>query len=791
MTATRGSLFWKYGVYFVALVGTALLASGGMSVYFTYHETKSALLELQREKALAAAGRIQQYVQEIEHQLGWMRFPQAETQSLEQRRIDYLKLQRQVPAITDVSHVDAKGHERLRVSRLGMDVADPNADLSREPKIAEARAGKTYFSPVYFRKDTEPYMTISTAVSGSDGGVTVAEVNLKFIWDVISRIKIGQRGIAYAVDQRGQLIAHPDISLVLQKSDFSKLEQVKAAREPSADSAQAVATAQGYRGGEVLTAFATIPELGWTVFVEQPIADAFAPLYASLRRTGLMLLAGLILAIAVSLALARRMVTPIRALREGAAQIGAGNLDQRIEVHSGDELEALAGQFNSMAAQLRESYAGLEHKVDERTRDLTETLEQQTATSEVLKIISRSTFDLEPVLQTLIENAAKLCDADSALIFRTDNEGNYRPVVHYHYESKPELFARLQNSPIRADRGSSTGRAILERRTVHIIDVLADPEYRMDLSSAGGYRTTLAVPMLREGDLIGVITLTHSGEPKPFTDKQIELVTTFADQAVIAIENIRLFHEIQDKNRQLEVANKHKSEFLANMSHELRTPLNAIIGFSEVLLERMFGEMNEKQEEYLKDIHSSGQHLLSLINDILDLSKVEAGRMELNLADFDLPTAIGNSLILIRERALRHGISLTSEIDSTLGAIRADERKFKQVMLNLLSNAVKFTPEGGTITVRARKAGDTVEVAVIDTGVGIAAADHHLVFEEFKQVGSDYTRKAEGTGLGLPLARRFVELHGGAMRLESEPGKGSTFSFTLPLKPAEQAEAAA
>ena len=279
---------------------------------------------------------------------------------------------------------------------------------------------------------------------------------------------------------------------------------------------------------------------------------------------------------------------------------------------------------------------------------------------------------------------------------------------------------------------------------------------------------------------MGAITVLRA-ETGLFTDKQVALLETFANQAVIAIENVRLFREIQDKSYQLEIANKHKSEFLANMSHELRTPLNAIIGFSEVMLERMFGDVNEKQEEYLKDIHSSGQHLLSLINDILDLSKVEAGRMELNLDDFDLPAAIGNSLTLIRERALRHGIVLASEIDPALGTIRADERKFKQVMLNLLSNAVKFTPEKGKITVRARPAGGMVEVAITDTGVGIAPEDLDAVFEEFKQVGTDYTRKAEGTGLGLPLAKRFVELHGGAMRLASEPGKGSTFSFTLPL----------
>jgi signal transduction histidine kinase len=243
---------------------------------------------------------------------------------------------------------------------------------------------------------------------------------------------------------------------------------------------------------------------------------------------------------------------------------------------------------------------------------------------------------------------------------------------------------------------------------------------------------------------------------------------------------VRLFREIQDKSRQLETANKHKSEFLANMSHELRTPLNAIIGFSEVLLERLFGELNDKQDDYLKDIHSSGRHLLSLINDILDLSKVEAGRMELEPSTFDLPTAIANAMTLIRERAQRHGIALGLDADPQLGEIVADERKLKQILLNLLSNAVKFTPDGGRIDVSARRDADNIVIAVHDTGIGIAAGDQQAVFEEFRQVGHDYTNKQEGTGLGLALTRKFVELHGGRIWLDSEPGTGSTFTFTIP-----------
>ena len=286
--------------------------------------------------------------------------------------------------------------------------------------------------------------------------------------------------------------------------------------------------------------------------------------------------------------------------------------------------------------------------------------------------------------------------------------------------------------------------------------------------------------MVREGQLIGCLGVTRN-QPGDFPADTIDLLRTFATQSALAIQNARLFQEIADKSRQLEAASQHKSEFLANMSHELRTPLNAIIGFSEVLAQGMFGEVNDKQSEYLHDILESGRHLLSLINDILDLSKIEAGRMELELAEFDLPQAIQNALTLVRERALRHGIALHHVIDDRVGDIRADERKVKQVLLNLLSNAIKFTPEGGRIEVRAAPADGTVEVSVTDTGVGIAPEDQETVFEEFRQVGTA-DKKADGTGLGLALSRKFIELHGGRIWVTSQVGVGSTFTFTLLMR---------
>lgn len=281
--------------------------------------------------------------------------------------------------------------------------------------------------------------------------------------------------------------------------------------------------------------------------------------------------------------------------------------------------------------------------------------------------------------------------------------------------------------------------------------------------------------------MLGVLELIRT-EPKPFSPDEIGLLETFADQASIAIDSVRMFNEIQEKSAQLAAASKHKSEFLANMSHELRTPLNAIIGFSEVLLEGMFGALGDKQREYVQDIHGSGQHQLALINDILDLSKVEAGRMDLNVSRFDIGEVVKHAVTLVKERAAVHAISLSVDVPATAMSVQGDERKVKQVLVNLLSNAVKFTPDGGWIGVTAAVVGDQARVAVRDTGIGISVGDKDRVFEEFQQVGQGPSRAREGTGLGLALSRRFVELHGGRLWLESEIGKGSTFTFEIPLR---------
>ncbi|HKE42465.1 MAG TPA: GAF domain-containing protein [Casimicrobiaceae bacterium] len=1292
----RGRLFRKYLLLILTLVTGTLLASGAISIYFAYQENKAAVASLQHEKALAAASRIEQYIRQIEQQLAYAALPQLDASDVELRRIEFLKLLRQAPEVTDISQLDATGREQIAVSRLGMDNVPPpgmGKDRSQEPAFLNARRGQTWFGPVYFRKETEPYMTMSLRSGGDKGPVTVAEVNLKFVWDVVSRIKIGEKGKAYVVDNHGLLVADPDIGLVLRKTDLSHLLHVAAAVGAQRPSDPTMVSAD-LAGTDVLTSVAPIDSLHWNVFVEQPVSEVYEKLNASILRTGLLLLAGMAISALAALVLARGMVRPIRTLSDGAQRIGAGELDQKIDIHTGDELETLADRFNNMTSQLRESYAGLERKVEERTSELKNSLEQQTAISEILRVISSSPTDVQPVLDAVAERAAHLCNAPYARVLLIDGDF-LRPVTDYSVDGTPlsqppgpipfkrsvitgraaldretihhadvvplidteypdsrdaivslgaraalavplireggayggiflfrreprlftfdqvalvETFARqaaiaidnvrlfnetregleqqtaisevlrvISSSPgdvkpmlnavaeralrlcdaaestivlvegdalrfaaaagstetLKEDetlpltRGSITGRAVidravvhmadletaseeefpvgrelqrrighhaalsvplmredraigafalwrmevrrftdkqialvktfadqaaiaienvrlfnetkegleqqtaiaeilrvisssptdvqptldaiaeraarlcdaasasmfltdgnmlrhlasqgpdaepvkhiepfpitsesisghalLERKTMHIPDLLAESSQyskSREIAQQYGHRTVVVVPLFREGKPFGTILLRRrdvrpfsdreiallqtfgdqaaialenvrlfnetkealeqqraSGEvlaaisssiadttpvfdrildrcerlfvgrlvqinlvgddgqvhlaayhgpfkgkiepifpfpldqdsatgqailnraarhfpdvdgaadvPSrakqgwnvmgvksaivapmlwegrgigsilvgrdyvgPFSEKEVALLKTFADQAVIAIQNARLFREIQEKSQQLEVANKHKSEFLANMSHELRTPLNAIIGFSEVLMERLFGEVNEKQADYLQDIHSSGIHLLTLINDILDLSKVEAGRMELEPSTFEISSAVSNAMTLVRERAQRHGIVLGQQVDARLGDIVADERKFKQILLNLLSNAVKFTPDGGRIDVLARREDSNAVIAVQDTGIGIALEDQAEVFEEFRQVGRDYTKKHEGTGLGLALTKKFVELHGGKIWLQSEPGKGSIFTFTIPL----------
>jgi len=626
----QGRLFRKYVVVFAGLVSGALLASGLIEIYFSYQDHKAALTAVQREKALAAALRIEQFIREIERQVGLAGQPQIGAgMASEERRLEYLRLFRQAPPVTEVSWLDGSGRELLKVSRLALDVVGSEADFSTDPKFHTAKPGKTYFGPVYFRRESEPYMTIAVRGKGKEAGVTVAEVNLKFIWDVVSQIKVGKAGHAYVVDGRGQLIAHPDISLVLQKLDLSSLAHIEAARsrfDPTRKERDDATIARDREGRQVLTASAPITPLGWLVFVDLPLGEAFAPLYASIYRTALLILLGIGLSVLASLFLARRMVTPIRAIQAGAARIGMGALDQRIDVRTGDELETLSDEFNKMAAQLQESYTGLERKVADRTEEL--------ATA----------------------------------------------------------------------------------------------------------------------------------------------------------------------NERLDETSRHKSQFLANMSHELRTPLNGILGLTEMILDKIYGEVPERIRSALEDVQVSGRHLLGLINDVLDLSKIEAGQMTLSLHEYSMQEIVQAVSTAIQPLAATKNLTLKVTMPPDLPPGKGDQRRISQVLMNLVGNAIKFAG-AGEVRVEARIADGSFLVSVSDTGPGIAPADQKRIFEEFQQVeppgqtrgpspGVDgaNSRSKGGTGLGLAIAKRIIEMHGGRIWVESKLGMGSTFTFTLPLRVERQPE---
>ena len=418
--AHRGKLFRKYLLLVLSLVSAALLVSGGISVYFSYRETSNALASLQQEKAVGAAARIEQYLRQLTQQLQYAALPQLDAGDLELRRIEFLKLLRQAPEVTDIALIDAQGREVIAESRLGMSVVGSGRDRSAEPAFTQPRRGQPWYGPVYFRKETEPYMTVAIRSGGEKSAVTVAELNLKFIWDVVSRIKIGDKGKAYVVDRNGFLVADPDIGLVLRKTSLAALEHVQAASAPDGGSAAPAMLSHDLSGARVLAAVAPIELLDWKVFVEQPESEVFARLNASILWIGALLLAGLAVSALAAGALARSMVRPIRTLDDGARRIGAGDLEQQIVVRTGDELEGLADQFNRMSAQLRESYAGLERKVQERTAEVREALEYQTAISDVLRVISSSTTDVGPVFEAIMESAIRLFGAPIAAVFRYD-----------------------------------------------------------------------------------------------------------------------------------------------------------------------------------------------------------------------------------------------------------------------------------------------------------------------------------------------------------------------------------
>jgi len=497
------------------VVGATLLSGGIFEVFKHYREHRASLIRVQHEQAKAAAAKISQFIEEIEGQLGWTTQLPWSASAPESRRFDALRLLRQVPAITELVMVDSGGKERLRVSRLTMDVVDSGNDLSQDPKFTEAVAHKVYFGPVYFRRESEPYMTVALSGTRKDAGVSIAEVNLKLIWDVVSQVKAGEHGHAYVVSARGRLIAHPDMSLVLRNTDMSKLVQVRAAQADTDMMSDAFDGAQDILGQEVLTAFAPIRPLRWTMFVERPAEEAYAALYAALQRLAVVLAAALIFTMLVGMLLTRRVLGPIEALRAGAEQIG-DDLAELVSMGSDGEREAATPG----GAVRREIGA-----------------------AEVIDIIDRSAFGLQAALDSLVQSAARLCSADSALI---DQKAGDQLEQLASFGFAEDFAVWRKNRPIIPDRGSIVGRALLEARLVQVLDVRADREFgELEAQERGGFRTVLAVPLMCDGAPSGVLVLTRM-HPELFGETQTELVATFANLAAILIANARLLGTLRE-----------------------------------------------------------------------------------------------------------------------------------------------------------------------------------------------------------------------------------------------------
>jgi signal transduction histidine kinase len=784
-----GRLLRRTFVIALLLVSGGLLTSGAVELVFRYRESVESIGALQREMAQGAAFKIQQFVQDIEKTM------RATTQTREIALagltdaywFELIKLLKVAPAITEAVALNPNGREQFKVSRVRMLLSDDLRDRSSDEAFLRAREGKSYFGRVYFVRESEPYMTIAIPIerfAGDMAGSLIAEVNLKYIWEVVSRIKVGRAGYAYVVSDKGDLIAHPDISLVLQKRPVRELGQVKAAL--AGWSGLSVAQ-PNLAGQKVLAAYAPIPDLGWAVLVERPVDEAYAPLYASILRTSVLLLIGLGMAILASLLIGRRVVRPVAILRQGAARIGAGDLDHRLEIKTGDELQALAEEFNHMAAQLRESYAGLELKVEERTRELARSVEELKALGEVSQAVS-STLDLQTVLTTIVTHAVQLSGANGGVIYEYDEVAQMFHLRATH-GVKEEIIEVLRGARIRLGEGAM-GKAAAIHAPVQVPDMVDEqgsvlPRVQPILARSG-YRSLLAVPLLLEQQTFGGLVV-YRPESGSFSPEVVDLLQTFATQSVLAIQNARLFRELEEKGHQLEIASKHKSQFLANMSHELRTPLNAILGYTELILDQIYGEVPEKIRDVLDRVQQSGRHLLGLINDVLDISKMEAGQLVLSLNDYSMAEVVQTVFSAVEALAAEKQLALKVTLPPHLPLGKGDERRIAQVLLNLVANAIKFT-EAGEVQVQVAAGDGMFTVAVADTGPGISDEDQQKIFEEFQQADSSATRQKGGTGLGLSIAKRIVDMHGGRIWVESRLGAGSTFRFTLPVRAEQQRE---
>ncbi|MFQ5790942.1 MAG: ATP-binding protein, partial [Acidobacteriota bacterium] len=761
-----GRLLRRTFVIALLLVSGGLITSGLVELFFRYRESVESIGTLQREMAQAAAFKIQQFIQEIEKTMG------AATQTkeivaaglTEDYRFELIKLLKVVPAVSEAAALDAKGREQIKVSRVRTILPEDLRDRSSDEAFVKVRGGKSFFSPVYFVRDSEPYMTIAVPIErlGEElVGVLVAEVNLKYIWEVVSRIKVGQAGYAYVVSREGDLVAHPDISLVLQKRNLGHLSQVKAAL---ADVPGPLAAQPNLAGQKVFPAYAPIPDLGWAVLVERPAAEAYAPLYASILRSSVLLLLGFGMAVLASLLIGRRVVRPVEVLRQGAARIGAGALDHRIDVRTGDELEVLAESFNRMTAQLRESYASLERKVVE-TRSLYE-IGQEIAAQ----------IALEPTLHLIVERARDLSRAEVSLL-ALRQEGSDTFAMQASSGTITEAIAGVRFRP-----GEGLGgRVVVTGMPILVGDYREEfPDSpSVEIAQEAGFRSGVAVPLKVRDVAIGVLYV-HSRAAHKFREEDQQLLSALADQAAIAIDKAKLYQDLQHSHQELlaaqaELVRKTRmaamGEIAAVVAHETRNPLGALNNCVQLL--RMNPHITGEDAELLDILQTESQRLNQIVSDFLAFGRPRPPQFQ----EVDLHELIDETLALLqRDDRCPPSIISIRKFDPSLPKVWIDPDQLRQVVWNLAVNAVQAMGGEGEVRVETRRVDSQMDILVQDTGPGIPRNVLPNIFEPF------YSTKSGGTGLGLPIVRRIVEEHGGQISVESEEEVGTCFTVALPLE---------
>ncbi len=771
----RRSLFGKYVASSMGLVAFVLAMSGATDVWFTYRDTKANLLAAQSEKADSAALRVEQFFAELERQMRWEGRPSPIDP--QQRRIDFQLVLDHVPAVASLTQFDAGGAETYGLSRAGGPAPARAFDV---PALKSATEG-AWVGPVRFGA-SGPHIEVAVPQAGDRGLVTVADVELRYLSDILNGIQAGP-GVSAFIAAKGRLIAHTNSAMVSRNLDLTRLPQVRAA---DLRDASPVGVGENLDGAAVLSAFASVPKLNWSVFVEQPLAAAYTPVYALLFRLAWMFVLAMGLCFLASSLLARRMTVPITALQRGAARIAAGDFTHAIEVRSGDEVEALAYEFNLMANRLRQSYGQLEIEVEDRTRDLARSIRELKALEDVGHAVAES-LDLRNVLATIVTSAVELAGAEGGAIYSFDAERRAFTLAEAH-GLDPDFVAAIREVLIRRFDGPLAD-VMEKRQPIQVPEIAETKEFPLRAATlAAGFRSALIVPLVAADAVLGAL-IVERRRPGLLPSGTVDLMQAFAHQSALAMKNAQLFRQVEHKGKELAVANDHQSRFFANMSHELRTPLNAVLGYAELLGDGLYGALPEKAKGILDRIQSNGRHLLGLINDILDLSKLEAGELALTLENYIMRDVIETVVGATGSLAERKGLYLKANIEPDLPLGRGDERRLNQVLMNLVSNAIKFTDTGG-VTVSARLAGDSFELTVEDTGPGIAPEDQARIFQPFQQVDDTATRLKGGTGLGLSISRRFVEMHGGAISVSSTLGSGSAFRVILPIRADAQKVAA-